>query len=417
MRVWLTAFFIGCRYARSKKRNRFISFIGFISIIGIALGVAVIITVLSVMNGFREEIRTRLLDFTAHATIGSFVGQIKDWEAIAGQALAVRGVAASAPFVELQVLLSAQRGRSSGAYVRGILPDEELQIGGLGNYVDKDSLHALQTGSYRILLGHSLARRLAVEAGDKIIAIVPERTHTPAGIIPLMRSFKVSGTFKIGMQQFDNHVALVHLNDAQKLSRYDNEVSAVQLRYDDVFSAPLISRIINERLSADYYVKDWTQQHKNFFQAIELEKKILFVILTLIVIVAVFNIVSALVMVVVEKRGDIAVLKTVGMKPAAVLFTFVVQGCLLGFVGSVFGVIGGVTLSHYLPEIADLIERFSGSRFLDPSVYPITEVPSLLLGSDIALVSGMAFFLTVLATLYPAWKAAKVSPSEALRYE
>lgn len=417
MSVWLTAFSIGCRYARSKKRNRFISFISLISVIGIALGTAVIITVLSVMNGFQEEIRTRLLDFTAHGTINAFAGTIEDWQAVAAQAHAVKGVVASAPFVELQALLNGDRGRSGGAYVRGILPDKERQMEGLADHLSQDGLAALQAGSYRMLLGHSLARRLSVEAGDKLMVIVPGRHYTPAGLIPRLRRFEVVDTFKIGMQQFDNHVALVHLQDAQKLLHYDDQVSAVQLHYDDVFAAPMISHAVEQQLSPGYYVRDWTRQHKNFFQAIELEKKILFVILTLIVIVAVFNIVSALVMAVVEKRGDIAVLKTVGMKPSAILLIFVVQGCLLGFIGGLIGMLGGIGLSYQLPEIAEALERLTGSRFLDPTVYPISEVPSLLVWSEVLLVGVMAFVLTVLATLYPAWQAARVCPSEALRFE
>ena len=297
------------------------------------------------------------------------------------------------------------------------MPDKELQVGGLGNYLDEDKLADLKAGSYHILLGHSLARRLSVARGDKIMVVVPERNHTPAGIMPRLRRFDVLGTFHIGMSQFDRHVALVHLHDAQKLLRYTDEVSAVQLRYDDVFAAPAISRAVNNHLSPDYYVKDWTRQHKNFFAAIELEKKILFVILALIIIVAVFNIVSTLVMVVTEKRGDIAVLKTIGMTPGPILFIFVVQGCLLGIVGGVIGVAGGIALSYQVPAIADFIEQLTGSRFLDPTVYPITDVPSLLMWGDVWLVGSVAFILTVLATLYPAWQAARVGPSEALRYE
>ncbi len=407
---------IGLRYTRSRKRNRFIGFISLISVAGVAIGVTVVITVLSVMNGFKVEVREKMLDFAAHATVTGFSGELADWRPLKRLVANEPAVLALAPFVEAQTML-VYNDRANGVHLRGILPELEAGVSEVAQRMVAGSLDSLAGGEFRIVLGEALARKLNAGVGDKVTVISPQVAVTPIGIRPRLRRFTVSGLFKIGMPQFDRNVAFVHLDDAQRLVQLGGNVSGVHLRLQDLLDAPAVTHRLRRDLEPDYWVSDWTQRHKAFFRAIEMEKIILMIVMTLIIVVAVFNIVSALIMVVIEKQGDIAILKTMGMTPRRILRIFITQGCVIGGAGTLFGVLGGVALASCLSDIAAWLEQAAGYKFLSPEVYPISEVPSQLLASDVAITAALAFILTVAATLYPAWRAASVRPAEVLRYE
>lgn len=406
-------YLIGLRYTRARKRDNFISLIALISIIGIALGVAVVITVLSVMNGFREEVRDKLLDFTSHGMLHSYDGALRDWEEVAARL--DDEASAAAPIIETQAMLMSGD-RIEGVYLRGVVPTLEDQVTGIGARFVEGGLKALAEEPYRIALGAALARRLNVRAGDRVTLVSPRASVTPGGILPRVRRMTVGGVFEIGMQQFDRHVGLIHLDDARKFERLDGAVSAVHFRVPDLFEAPAAARRLQLRLGADYLVSDWTMRHRNFFRALEMEKLVLAIIMTLIVAVAAFNIVSTLTMVVNDKQSDIAVLKTLGLRSARIVRIFLTQGCLLGGAGVAAGVVGGTLLSVYLEGLVAALENLAGRKFLSPDVYPITEVPSRLLASDVAVTAAVAFALSLAAAIYPAWRAAAVRPVDALRY-
>ncbi len=407
---------IGLRYTRSKKRNRFIGFISLIAAAGVAVGVLVVITVLSVMNGFKVEVRDKMLAFASHATVTGFDGRLEDWRPLERLVAEHPDILALAPFVEAQTML-AYRDRTHGVYLRGILPEREAEVSEIADHVVAGSLDGLVSGGFFIVLGESLARSLGVGVGDKVTIISTKAAVTPIGIRPRLRRFTVGGIFKMGMPQYDRNVAFVQLNDAQRLMQLGESVSGVHLRLQDLLKAPEVTHRLKRELSPDYWASDWTQRHKAFFRAIEMEKTILMIIMTLIIVVAVFNIVSALIMVVVEKQGDVAILKTLGMTPSRILGIFITQGCVIGGAGVVLGAAGGVALASHLSRIAAWIERAFDYKFLSPDIYPISEVPSQLLASDVIWTMALAFVLTVVATLYPAWRAASVRPAEVLRYE
>lgn len=404
---------IGWRYTRGKKQNHFISFVSLISVLGIAIGATVIITVLSIMNGFKEEIRERMLDMVSHATLVGAGADIDDWRTLKDELESDGDVVAAAPLIDMQGMLM-NGDRVSGAYMHGVLPELEARVSNVAGHMESGSLELLEAGAFNAILGHALANHLRVAPGDRVTVVSPQTSVTPAGIIPRMRRFTVAGTFKSGLSQFDRSIALLHLEDARKLMRLDGAVSGVRLRLNDLFEAPRITRRLNLLLSPEYGVVDWTRSHSNFFRAIELEKLLMLIVMTLIIAVAAFNIISMLVMVVIEKRADIAILKTMGMAPRRIMKIFIVKGCLIGLAGNALGVAGGVALASHLERLVAAIERATGFRFLSPDVYPITEVPSRLLASDVVLVAGLTFVLTVLATIYPAWRAARIRPAEVL---
>ncbi len=407
---------IGLRYIRAKKRNHFISFITLISMIGIALGVTVIITVLSVMNGFKHEIQTKILDFTAHGTVKALDGNLRNWQSLQTSFDAQTEIIAYAPYVESQAMLTHE-GKVHGAYLRGVQPELETEVSQINQHMIKGSLNDLRAGQWQMILGRSLARSLGVQVGDKVTLLSSQVLQTPAGVVPRIKRMVVSGIFELGMPQYDSNIALLHINSAQKISRLGEAVSGVQLRYRDLFQAPEISRELQKNLGMDYWVGDWTKRHQNFFRALEMEKLLLLIIMTLIIAVAAFNIVSSLIMLVVEKQADIAVLKTMGMTASRIVRIFVTQGCLIGFGGVGFGIIGGIALALNIENIVAGIERITGHKFLSQDVYPITEVPSQLLFGDVVVTATLAFLLTALATLYPSLHAANIRPSEALRHE
>ncbi|QPK65285.1 lipoprotein-releasing ABC transporter permease subunit [Methylomonas sp. LL1] len=408
--------YIGLRYTRAKRRTQFISFITLTSVLGIALGVTALITVLSVMNGFEAELRERILGMTAHTTISGRSGQLDDWQSLAERTLGMPHVEGAAPFIQGQVMVNADR-QVSGTLVQGILPDYEPKVSEVAGKMTYGSLDSLKSGEFGIILGAELANHLGVFMGDKVTIITPQVNSTPAGILPRLKRFTVVGVFKVGMYEYDRNMAMIHMDDAGKLFRIEPAVSGLRLKLDDLFNAPMITQSMADALGSDYRVSDWTLAHSNFFRAVQTEKRAMFIILLLIVAVAAFNIVSTLVMVVTDKRGDIAILKTQGLTNLSVMGIFIVLGCVIGSIGTLLGTLGGVALALNVETIVPAIEKAFGVQFMAADVYYISEVPSKLIWLDVYWIAAMAFFLSLLATLYPAWQASRINPAEVLRYE
>ena len=423
---------IGLRYVRSRRQigqdNRFISFISSLSMVGIALGVAALIVVLSVMNGFQKELRSRILGVTSHIEVVGMDGALMDWQRVAAQARQVPQVLAAAPYVQGQVMLNGLNREAGegpvlpgsgvrGAIVRGIDPQLEDTVADFSSHMKYGSLDALQPGSFKIVLGSDLARALGVVVGDRVTVIAPEGVVTPAGVIPRIKSFEVGGVFDFGMFEYDSGLALIDLKDAQVLFRLGQSVTGVRLKVDDPFKAPQIARSIAPVLDEPAYLIDWSRKHANFFRAVQIEKRMMFLILFLIVAVAAFNIVSTLVMAVTDKRGDIAILRTLGASRGSIAMIFMVQGALIGLIGLGLGVAGGVALALNIDTVVPAIERLFGIHFLSREVYFISDLPSDLQWDDVITISTTAFVLTLLATLYPSLRAARVQPAEALRHE
>ncbi|MGY6214264.1 lipoprotein-releasing ABC transporter permease subunit [Methylolobus aquaticus] len=408
--------FIGLRYTRAKRRTRFISFITLTSVLGIALGVTALITVLSVMNGFEAELRERILGMTSHASISGDQGQLADWPVLEPVLKTEPHIEGWAPYTEGQAMINFDR-RVSGVMLRGILADYEPRVSEVTSHMVDGRLSDLKPGEFGIILGLELAHYLGVGPGDKITVITPQVTATPAGILPRLKRFTVVGTFQVGMYEYDRNLALIDLQDAGRLFQMEGNVSGLRLRLDDVFLAQRLVRDLGPKLNGNYYISDWTQAHSNFFRAIQTEKRVMFIILLLIVAVAAFNIVSTLVMVVTDKKADIAILRTQGMTPLSVMGIFIVLGTVIGAAGALLGGIGGVLLALNVETIVPAIERLFGVHFLSADVYYISDLPSKLLWSDVAQITAMAFALSLLATIYPAWQASRIRPAEELRYE
>ncbi len=407
---------VGMRYLRARTHNRFVSFISAISILGVAVGVAVLIVVLSVMNGFESELRTRILSLAAHASLEGFGDGIADWQAVAEEVEAMPEVTAAAPYVQGEGML-LQGEAVSGALVRGILPAQERRVSGLESLLVAGSLDALAAGDWSILLGSALARELGVGIGDQVVLAIPQGMVTPAGVVPRLRRFTVGGIFEAGMYEFDRNLAFVHLDDAARLWRSGTRVTGLRLTLEDMFRAPQLSREIAVGLGGGYYVNDWTRQHVNFFRSIQLSKQMMFTILLLVVAVAAFNIVSTLVMVVKDKQGDIAILRTLGASPGGIMTVFVIQGTLIGIVGTLAGLGLGALLALNVEQLVHVLEAVVGTTFLAPDVYFMSDLPAELRAGDLWRICGTAFVLTVLSTIYPAWRAARSQPAEALRHE
>ena len=408
---------VGLRYTRARRgagRNSFISFIALTSMAGIALGVAALIVVLSVMNGFQEELRNRILSVASHIEVRG-MPSLADDAAVARMALQNPRVKAAAPYVLGQAMLSAN-GANRGVLVRGIDPARESTVADIGLHMRMGALDALKPGGFGIVLGADLARGLGVRMGDTVVVITPQGTLTAAGTLPRLKSFTVVGVFEVGMFEFDSGLALIDLEDAKKLYRLEG-VSGVRLKLDDLYAAPRVAQELVGRLNIDAEVRDWTMSHSNFFRAVQIEKRVMFIILTLIIAVAAFNIVSAQVMTVTDKEADIAILRTLGASPGSITAIFMIQGGLIGVIGTMLGVIGGVLLALNVGTVLPAIERLFSVQFLDKTVYYINELPSDLQTADVVTIACIALVLALLATIYPAWRAAKVNPAEALRYE
>ncbi|WP_374497764.1 lipoprotein-releasing ABC transporter permease subunit [Vogesella indigofera] len=408
--------FVGLRYLRARRRNGFISFISLMSVLGIALGVAALIVVLSVMNGFQQEIRGRMLSVVSHVEVGSYDGRVAGWPTLAANLTRQPHVLAAAPYVNAQGLLSSG-GSVRGAMVRGIVPQQEDKVIDLGQQMQRGKLTDLQPGKFGILLGYELARALGVEVGDKVTLITPQGNVTPAGMMPRLKQFTVTGVFKIGMFEYDSSLAMIHLRDAQVLFRMGQDVSGVRLKLDDPLQAPQVKAALNGQLAANQVASDWTDMNSNYFRAVQIEKRMMFIILTLIVAVAAFNLVSTLVMVVTDKQADIAILRTLGASPASIMQIFMIQGSVAGVLGTLSGVAGGLLLAFNLDVILPAIESVLGMRLLSSEVYLIDYLPSEVQLSDVVTIAVISLVLSLLATLYPSWRAARTRPAEALRYE
>ncbi|AMN47286.1 cell division protein FtsX [Steroidobacter denitrificans] len=409
-------FLVGARYLRSTRANRFVSFISVISMIGVAIGVAVLIVVLSVMNGFEQELRGRILSLTSHASISAFGTGLEDWHRIAASITEHAEVQACAPYIEDQALLIAG-GHSSGALLTGVLPAEEERVSAIAGLMASGAFDDLAGGEYGIVLGAELAKTLQVSRGDRVVVVTSLRTTTPAGVMPRMRGFKVVGTFAAGMYEFDRNLAYIHLADAAKLYRMDDAVTGLRLKLQDMFSAPRVVRNLALELGGGYYVDDWTRRHANFFRSIQLTKSAMFVILLLVVAVAAFNIISTLVMVVKEKQADIAILRTLGAVPRSILRIFMIQGTAIGAIGTLAGVVLGVLIALNLESLIHALEALLGTHFLDAKVYYMSDLPASVQWWDVLKISLTAFGLCCLSTLYPSWRAARTQPARALRHD
>ncbi len=408
--------YIGLRYVRAKRRNHFISFISVISMVGVALGVWALITVLSVMNGFETELRDRILGMAAHITVERIGEPVRDWRAVEKSAKGMPHVVGVAPYVTGEAMASTQ-GRSRGVLVRGIDPAQEPEVNDVANKMVAGKLTDLKAGRFGVIIGTELAASLGVRAGDKLTLIIPQATVTAAGVLPRFKRFDIVGVFDVGMHDYDSGLVLMNIHDAAKLYGLHHGVTGVRVKLDDMFLAPRIGQKLAERLPPGYLVNNWTRLHTNLFRAIGTEKRMMFIILFLIVTVAAFNIVSTLVMVVTDKESDIAILRTLGATPRTIMGVFMVQGAVIGVIGTLAGLITGVPTALNVETIVDTIQRIFHVQFLSPDVYYITELTGEIHWHEVWVICAASLAITLLATLYPAWRASRTQPAEALRYE
>ena len=409
---------VGLRYTRSGKRsgrNSFISFISLISMAGIALGVAALIVVLSVMNGFQKEVRDRMLSVLAHVEVFDPAGSMPDWRHTAEEALRHPEVKGAAPFVFGQAMV-ARDDKLRGVAVRGVLPQEEPKVSDVSRQIKQGSFDDLKAGEFNIVIGSEMARILRLQLGDKVALISPQGQVTPTGVIPRVKQFTIVGIFEAGHFEFDSSMAFIHLDDAQKMFQLDAP-SGLRLRLDDMQRAPAVAQELAGTLTGNVFIRDWSKQNRTWFAAVQTEKKMMFIILMLIIAVAAFNLVSTLVMTVTEKQADIAILRTLGASPGSIMKIFVIQGAVAGLLGTAVGVALGVAIALNIDVIVPFIEHLLGMQFLPKEIYVISKMPSDLRWSDVGVIGGCSILLAFLATIYPSWSAARVKPAEALRYE
>lgn len=406
--------FIGLRYTAAKRRNHFISFISLISMLGLILGVMVLITVLSVMNGFDRELRERILGMVPHATIETR-GGMENWREVAEIAERDPGIVGVAPFSRAEGMLTG-RGEVQGVLINGILPEREPDVSIIQNHMLQGSLEDLRSGEFGIIIGSGLARLLDVGLGDRVTMVLPEASVSPAGVLPRLKRFTVAGIFSVGAE-LDSNYTLIHVEDAARLLRLGDNPQGLRLKVDNLFDAPAAAQRVAVQAPGGYYTSNWTRTHGNLFEAIRMEKTMIGLLLMFIVAVAAFNIVSALVMVVTDKKADIAILRTMGATPATIMAIFIVQGSIIGFAGTLLGTLLGIALALNISDVINWVEQTLNMQFLSSDVYFISYLPSHLQWNDVFIVSGAGFALSLLATLYPAWRASRVQPAEALRYE
>lgn len=409
--------FIGLRYTKAKRKNHFISFISLISMAGIALGVMTVIVVISVMNGFNKEFQQRMLSTVSHATISAFKGEhLDDWQNAIDQVTSNPQVLGAAPYIRTEGML--QGFRTEGALIQGVLPELESQVTEFQDAMRYGVLDDLQSGEFNIILGIDLAAHLGVGPGETVTLYVPEFRTTAAGVTPRLKRFTVSGIFEVGMYEYDFKLALIHMDDARKLLRIPSgSAEGVRIKVDDLMQAPQIARDLGPQLEGFYRIRDWTQEHVNFFKATRTERIVMFIILSMIVAVAAFNILSTLVMLVTEKQSDVAILRTLGMSGSQVMGIFMISGTLIGLIGTSIGTALGIIVALNINSIIQTLESWFNTEFLSKEVYYITEISADLHTSDVLTIVGIAFGLSILATIYPAWRASRVEPAEALRYE
>jgi lipoprotein-releasing system permease protein len=417
---------VGLRYTRAGKRrgevdqsgkagDGFVSFIAAISMAGIALGVAALIVVLSVMNGFQKEVRDRMLSVLAHVEVFNPETGVKDWQALAAEAKRIPEVREAAPYVQGQAMLTRDE-VVRGVLIRGVQPDDEAKVSDLASDMRVGRLTDLTPGSFNIVLGSELARAFGVRAGDKINVLAPQGIVTPAGVVPRLKAFTVTGIFESGHYEYDSSLALINIDDAEKLYRLDN-YTGIRLKLADMQQAPEVTRKLVQTITQDVLVRDWTDQNRSWFAAVQLEKRMMFIILALIIAVAAFNLVSSLVMSVRDKEADIAILRTLGAAPKSVLAIFVVQGALIGLLGCLIGIVLGIVIALNVGHIVGFIEHVFHVAFLPQNIYFVSELPSDLQTSDVITIGCVSVLLSFVATLYPSWRAARIEPAQALRYE
>ena len=406
---------IGLRYLRAKRRNGFISFISMASILGIALGVTVLITTLSVMSGFQREIRDRMLQMTAHATVSAAGDSMQGWPHAVEVALQDPRVSGAAPYVDIQALIKGERYQP--AMVRGVVPSEEKKVSVLAEKMKQGSVDSLAPGSFNIVLGQELALWLGVKVGDSVVVTLADAQFTPAGAITRVKRFNVSGVFEAGYNEIDKGLAVVNMSDLQRVLKMGEGVTGVRLKLHDMEQSWDVARTLAENLQGPYRISDWTSENANLYHSLKMEKTVMGILLSLIIAMGAFNLVSSQVMLVTDKQADIAILRTLGLTPRGVMQVFMVQGSLIGIIGTVLGVVGGIALTMNLERILGLIESVFNVTLLPADVYYITGLPYDLQASDVLVITLVALTMSFLATLYPAWRAARTDPAEALRYE
>ncbi len=408
--------FIGLRYTKARRQSHFVSFITFASMFGIALGVMVLIVVLSVMNGFESSMRDRILGMLSHVTVSETDAKIEHWQQRREAMLKRDHVVAVAPFVERQVMLNAS-GKVQGTLLEGVLPDYEKQISNVPEKMIKGSFTDLVAGKNNIILGSKLAKALKVDVGSSIILLTPNADTLISGELPVLREFNVVGMFEVDLQQYDKTTAYVHMQDAVDLFELDEQVTGLRIKLDDLYKSNQVSKDIVATSGEDLWISDWTKNNTTVFKAIQLQKTMMFFILGMIIAVAAFNLVSTLVMVVTDKASDIAIFRTLGLTPTSVMKVFMVQGTLIGLIGVLLGVLFGVVLAMNVGTLLPWIEGLLDTRFISADVYGISKVESNIRWLDIVIIALSALVLSMLATIYPAWKASRLQPAEALRYE